>query len=477
MSSSFDIKSVARFTVVAAVIIGLVINLPVRASGQSDLQKQIDAIVADAYQPDEPGAAIIAVRNGKTVYRGARGMAEMELGVALDPEMVFRLGSITKQFTAAAIMMLVEEGKLSLDDEITKFLPDYPTNEKSITVEHLLTHTSGIKSYTNIPGWMQKKVKEQLSVKKLIDGFKDQPMEFDPGKKFNYNNSGYVLLGAIIEEASGQRYSKFIKERIFEPLGMDQSYYGNHGRIIPKRVSGYDGRPSRPRNAAYLSMSQPYAAGSLLSNVDDLAKWNAALFSGKVVSTESLEKMITAYRLADGSSAGYGYGLVPSDLRGHTAISHGGGIFGFSTFGICLPDDDVYVAVLSNCTGAAIGPGRIGNQIAALVAGEPFPVFKETRVDQEILQKYAGVYRIDEDTTRIVTAKDGRLYTKRKGGTRLEAYPSSETEFFYKSSFTHFEFVLDDDGDVTGMRVYQRGSKNFELAERIADKNQTLSRN
>ncbi|MGI9519428.1 MAG: serine hydrolase [Pirellulaceae bacterium] len=432
---------------------------------RAELVRKIDAMLEEAFAADQPGAAVIVTRGGQTEYVAARGMADLELEVPLRADMVFRLGSITKQFTAAAIMLLVEEGKVSLDDEITKFLPDYPTQGATITVEHLLTHTSGIRSYTDMPGWMETKIVNPLTVKELVDGFKNEPMDFQPDEQFRYNNSGYILLGAIIEEASGQSYADFIRERIFEPLQMSHSYYGDHADIINNRAAGYDGPLDNPQNAKYLDMSQPYAAGSLLSTVEDLGKWNRALFGGKVVNKESLERMTTNYRLADDSEAGYGYGLVPGDVRGHKSVSHGGGIFGFVTYGTYLPDHDVYVAILCNST--SHNPGRLGSRIAALAAGDPFPEFKAVEISEDILQRYVGVYKIDEESRRYVTLEDGQLFTIRTGSSRLAALPFSETEFYYEATPSHFEFVVDDEGVVTGMRMYQGGSKTAEAATKV----------
>ncbi len=186
------------------------------------LGQTLDAMLTKLYPKDAPGAAVIAVRDGKTVLRKGYGMADLELGVPIQPDMVFRIGSMTKQFTAVAILMLVEEGKLAVSDPITKFLPDYPTGGKTITVEHLLTHTSGIKSYTDMPDFLAN-IRKDYKVQELIDHFKGEPMDFAPGERYQYDNSGYFLLGAIIEKASGMSYEAFLKQRIFDVVGMTQT--------------------------------------------------------------------------------------------------------------------------------------------------------------------------------------------------------------------------------------------------------------
>ena len=429
----------------------------------------IDTLLKASFPADRPGAAVIVVKDGRTVFRKAYGMADLELGVPLQPDMVFRLGSITKQFTAAAILMLAEEGKLSLQDPIEKYLPGYPTQGHVITIEHLLTHTSGIQSYTDMPGWMTSRIQGPMTVTELVDGFKKEPMQFAPGERWAYNNSGYVLLGAIVEKASGKTYEAFVRERIFQPLGMTASYYDSTEPIIPKRAPGYTREGDQPRNARYLSMTQPYAAGSLASTVDDLARWDASLYTETLLKKASLERAWTPYVLKDGKPTGYGYGWGVSKLRGRRAIAHGGGIFGFSTYAVRLPDERVYVAVLCNSDSPSADPGYVAKKIAALAVGDPFPEPAAITLDPKILERYAGVYRIDETSTRTVTVENGRLYTQRSGGERLEVRPGSETEFFYDKSLTRLRFVLDASGRATEMLIFPEGADEPERAPRVAD--------
>jgi CubicO group peptidase (beta-lactamase class C family) len=248
------------------------------------------------YKADEPGASVIVVRDGKVILHKGYGRANMELGVPIEPDMVFRTGSITKQFTAVAVLMLAEQGKLSLEDDVTKFFPDYPTKGQKITIEHLLTHTSGIKSYTSIPEWIPLWRKD-MTTSEMIALFKDKPMDFAPGERYAYNNSAYFLLGAIIEKLSGQTYADFIEKNIFAPLGMKHSYYDDTARIIARRVAGYSKGKDGFVNAAYLSTSQPYAAGSLCSTVGDLVAWANKLSSGAIVSPASYREMTTPVKL------------------------------------------------------------------------------------------------------------------------------------------------------------------------------------
>ena len=426
-------------------------------------------ILSSTYKADEPGAAALVAKGGDIVYIGAVGMADLELKVPLAPDMVFEIGSITKQFTAAAIMLLVEEGKLAVSDPMTKHLPSYPSYGQGITIEHLLTHTSGIVSYTGIPGYMATRVRNDVTVQQLIDVFKDLPVEFAPGERYAYNNSGYILLGAIVEAASGTRYEDFVRKRIFEPLGMKTAYYGCATCIIPRRASGYDGGPNGFMNQRYLSFTQPYAAGSLMMSVSDLHRWSRALFSGKVVSPASLKQMTTPYVLKSGEPTTYGYGLTIGTLRGRRAIRHGGGIFGFSTDALYLPDQDVFVAVFSNAAGGGTGPGLPASKFAALALGDPFPEFTAVTVPEDVLRRYVGVYEVSKDVRRTVTLRDGALYTQRTGGPVTRATPASPTRFFYQTSLSYFDFVVEG-GRVTAMVMYQDGAAQGERAVRVADK-------
>jgi CubicO group peptidase (beta-lactamase class C family) len=460
---------VLSFASVALLVAAVAVPVPARAqSVVTDAGALYGDVLHSAYPADQPGAAAVVARGADVEYLGAAGMANLELGVPLAPDMVFEIGSITKQFTAAAIMMLAEEGKLSLDDPITRHLADYPAYGDGITIEHLLTHTSGIFSYTNIDEYMMKEIRKDIPVAELIDVFKDVPVEFAPGERFKYSNSGYVLLGAIIESASGMSYEDFIKARIFEPLGLKHTSYGSHTRVIPNRAAGYARVEGEYINAPFLSMTQPYSAGALMSTVEDLHAWNRALFGGRVVSAESLQRMTTPYVLTGGDTTSYGYGLGVRDVRGRHAIGHGGGIFGYVTDAVYVPDADVFVAVFSNNTGIDVGPGFVATKLAAIALGEPYPEWTEVAVSQDVLQRYVGVYEIEPNVQRIVTVEEGALFTQRTGGRRSHAYPSSEIHFFYRGSFSHFEFVLEGD-EVTAMLMYQGGAETPERAAKVSD--------
>ena len=285
------------------------------AAATPDQIARIDARFRAAYPASGPGAAVIVVQDGKTVLRAGYGFANVELGVPVRPDMVFRVGSATKQFTSACILKLVEQGKLRLDDPISKYFPDYPAAGRTVTLEQLLTHTSGIRSATDMPAWYPH-MREDWTVSELIDFFKNEPLDFAPGSRWHYSNSGYILLGAILEKVTGRPYEEIVADWIFRPLGMKNTRYGSEAPIIPGRADGYRMTPDGVINAPYLSMTQPFSAGALVSTVDDLARWQSALDRGEVLSAESRRRMWTPVVLPDGRSDAVRIRLGHLELRG-----------------------------------------------------------------------------------------------------------------------------------------------------------------
>jgi len=447
-------KNIRIFPVI--LILAMSLQLEAVATGpDKKLAAEIDAVMNEIYKPCEPGAAVVVRRDGQTIFRKGYGLADLELGVKVEPDMVFRLGSITKQFTAVAVLLLAEQGKLSLGDEIGKYIPAFPTGDKTVTIEHLLTHTSGIKSYTNMEEWLPLWRKD-MTPGEIIGMSKDKPFEFNPGERWNYNNTGYVMLGAIIEKVSGQTYEEFIQTNIFTPLGMNHSHYDNTERVISRRVPGYQKGNDGFINAPFLSMTQPYAAGSLLSSVDDMAVWNYAVFSGKLLKKEWLDKAFTPYRLANGESTGYGYGWFISDLRGHRGIEHGGGINGFTSFGIYLPADRVYVAVLTNSVIHPRYPESLALRIAELVLGLPQIDRKPVVLPVGELDALVGVYENHDGEARYITREGTQFFSQRTGGAKHEILASSPTEFFFADTPTLILFNKNSQGGIDGLRVQGR---------------------
>ena len=344
----------------------LVLVGSIQGLGQS-LEQKYDSLMSKVFEKDVPGGVALVSAGGEILYRKAFGMANLELGVKMDPDHVFRIGSNTKQFTAIAILKLYEEGKLNLQDEITKYIPDYPTRGRKITIEHLLTHTSGIKSYTGMKDWTPELRKIHHTPEQIIDFFKYERFDFKPGVKFKYNNSGYILLGYIIEIVSGKTYEQYITENIFKPLGMGSSHYDSDSMNIMNKATGYRKEGEEYKPADYVDMSNPYAAGALVSNVDDIFKWYRALMQYQVVSEPVLNLAHKPYKLRNGESTSYGYGWFVSKCDGAAAIEHSGGINGFLSYVIYLPDEEILVVMLSNCTSSTHqGIAGIAREIATI---------------------------------------------------------------------------------------------------------------
>ncbi|HSS51197.1 MAG TPA: serine hydrolase [Thermoanaerobaculia bacterium] len=425
-------------------------SLPARAAAPpGDLAAYSEHLLATTYPADQPGAAALVMKDGQVVLRKGFGMANLELGIPVSPDMVFELGSITKQFTAASILLLQERGQLRVEDEITKYLPDFPTHGQKITVENLLTHTSGIPSYTGLPEWMPR-VREDMKLTDLIAMFKDKPLEFTPGEKWEYDNSGYILLGAIIEKVSGKSYEQFVEEEIFQKLGMAHSRYGHAEEIVPLRAAGYEKDDKGFYNARYLSMTQPYAAGSLMSTVDDLAIWDRALSSETLLKKASLDRMFTAVKIKSGLSTHYGYGMGVSEVAGKRFLAHGGGIFGFVTIIARVPDERLLVVILSNNEASNPPPEALALRIAAKALGQPFEDRKPVALDAKTLDDYVGVYRFDAETVRSISREGTKLFAQRSGGRKAEIFASGRDDFYYEDDDSRLHFRRDAQGKVTG---------------------------
>lgn len=426
-------------SLVAAVLVALATP----AFAANDIAAQLDAIVAPHFSADAPGAAVLVKKGDKVLLRKAYGLADVELGVPLRPEHIFRLGSVTKQFTSAAIMMLVDEGKLALGDDVRKYVPAYPKKSATVTIEHLLTHTGGVPNYTEQPAF-HKRSREDLSHDELLATFKDVPLEFTPGEKFNYSNSGYYLLGMVIEKVSGKSYAQFLDERIWKPLGMTHSSYGDDDRIIRGRVLGYERAGKEIRNADMISMKLPFAAGSLVSSVDDMALWDRAIADGKLLSKASWARVFTSAKLKDGSATHYGFGwVVGGSVQGHPTVWHNGGIPGFSTAILRMPDERVVVVVLCNSIPQPTAPEELALKLAAAAIGKPLVDPKAIAVAPATLDRYVAVYKVD-DKVRVVVRRDGdHLTVQRTGGPLLTLAAESDTKFFVKDTLLRFAFTHD----------------------------------
>jgi CubicO group peptidase (beta-lactamase class C family) len=405
--------------------------------------------------------SVLVTKNDEVLFEQSYGFANLEWNVRHTPASKFRLGSITKQFTAAAILLLEERGQLKTDDPVSKYLPDTPAAWEKVTIHHLLTHTSGIPSFTSFPDYNTWKLSANDAAK-TVNHFRDRPLEFQPGEKFAYSNSGYVLLGYVIERVSGKSYATFVRENLLQSLGMSDSGYDSNAEILPQRVSGYESGPNGLRNASFIDMHVPHAAGALYSTPRDLLRWTQGLFGGKLLSPAALAKMITP------NKSDYACGLFVHSVGGRKLIEHSGGIDGFNTHLAYYPAEKITIVVLSNVAGRA--PSELSHQLAGVMFGEDVKLPRE-RHEIELplatLQNYVGVYQLNPRITNTIRLVDGRLTTQLSGQRPLPIFAESETKFFLKVVDAQVEFFKDDAGRVTHLVQYQNGRE--QKAPRISD--------
>ncbi len=352
------------------------------------IQDQIDAIIENAINEIQlVGASGGVMRNNEVILARGYGYADLNKKVEATEHTVYRIGSITKQFTALAIMVLVEQGKVNLNDIMLDYLPNYPQRDHKVTIDQLLNHTSGIKSYTDIEKFWEISERD-LSRNEIVDLFSSEPIEFSPGENFQYNNSGYYLLGLIIENVSGMSYADFLKTNVWQPLEMFDTYYLGKIKNVKNIATGYDHKDNGFVLARALGMDNPFSGGSLGSSVLDLLKWQTALNENKLISRQSYNKMIEPGILTDGKHTTYGYGFFMSNLNGHRKIDHGGTINGFRAQLSAYPDDGFTVTVLCNLNSAP--QAQLESQVSRLMLGIPEIVIDEIHVSEDDLEIYTG---------------------------------------------------------------------------------------
>ncbi len=394
-----------------------------------------------------PGCAIMVRQGGKVVLSAGYGMADLEHGVRVTPETVFQSGSMGKQFTATAVMMLVEERKLSLDDPISKHLT-VPSRWSNLTVRHLLTHTSGLGDYPE--DFSLQKNYTEADLLKMITA---QPLAFAAGEKWNYSNLGYVTLGLLIRKVSGKFYGDLLQERIFGPLGMKHTRIINEADIIPNRAAGYELKDGVLKNQEWVSPTvNTTADGSLYFTIEDIARWDEALAAEKLLSRAGFEQMWTPVKLKSGSTAPYGFGWgIHTTKSGHRMLEHGGAWQGFVSYIARCPDDRLSVVVFCNRAGA--NAGYIAKRVAGFYLPELAPqAHTAVKLDPVLLRSYAGEYRLEERFTIKVAVASDRLETTWLGQ-KVVMVPHSETAFFEEDSDRTFRFVKDDKSNVISLVI------------------------
>jgi CubicO group peptidase (beta-lactamase class C family) len=410
---------IGRSTRSSSILVGLALSAISSAVAQlppkASVARVVDSLAKDFIASrGAPGVSIAVVRDRDTLVMAGWGKADLENDVMATAHTVYRIGSITKQFTASAVMQLVEQGKVRLDDSIGSYLPSLPAAWHAVTVRQLLNHTSGIPSYTDIgPRWIRR-WGEEMPPDTLVALTAGDTLWFKPGSSWRYDNSGYVVLGMLVSKVAERPWATDIVERFAKPLGLTDTRNCDTRSIIKHRAQGYEPAQGEWVNAQYLAMSQPYAAGALCSSVGDLARWNRALGSGQVVKPASYATMTTPEGAAATAALKYGFGLARDTLAGRTVISHGGGINGFITSNAWFPAERLSVTVLTN-SGAARPDGLLA-QVARAALGAPLlrPPAKVAITAAE-LAKYVGVYELKVGAQSVDFAfseRNGELYAQ-----------------------------------------------------------------
>jgi len=425
-----------------------------QAANPEEEAARLDAYLRAAEQVRQFQGTVIVARKGVPVLERGYGYASLEFKVPNGPETKFLIGSITKQFTAALILRLQEQGRLSVDDPVTKYLPAYPADPWGrVTLHHLLTHPAGVPSYPDDEALMSRRGLD-LTVAEIEETFRDKPLQFEPGSDWRYSNSGYFVLGLVIEAVAGTSYEQFLQDQILAPMRMHATGYAHNETILPNRACGYRGEGGSWQNAMHVSMRVPFSAGALYATAHDRLVWDVALGAEKVLRAGSKERMFTPVK------QNYGYGWMIADQQGHRLIGHGGGIDGFTSHFARYPDDRVTIIVL--CNNEAVEASSVGNDLAAIVFGWPYdlPVRKEpAAIDAARLDDYPGVYPLGDGQYRIIRRDGDGLTSQRSGGPLFRLFPEARDLFFYEHDHAStITFERDGAGMVVAHVMHQRGS-------------------
>ncbi len=418
------------------------------------IDPHIDIQIKAQIQPDKPGAAVAVIHEGTVIHQAGYGLANIEWNIPITTDTVFKIASITKTFSATAIMMLVEQGKIALNASITDYLPDYHTAGHHVTVQHLLNHTSGIHNFTDpLPGEdLLAKLRRSVTPSQMLAEFSRIPFEFKPGSQSCYSNSNYVLLGQIIEKVSGQTYEEFLQAHILNPLAMDQTCFLNDNSIIPRFASGYLKKGNGMLPAPYLSMSWAYSAGDMASTVKDLLLWDTAVSESALLKTDSQEKMHTPLPLEDGSLHSRGYGWSVTQYEGHRAFYHSGGIPGYASILLRLPDEHLSIVILSNYDGG-IDPCHLSTTIIRQILDLPEIRHRPYIMGGNAITRYIGQYALIQ-----ITAEEGKFFFVSEhpftGAIKTRIMPISSTQF-YNTDYPEelLTFTDEQDGVFTTLLV------------------------
>ena len=430
-----------------------------QASASRSLAATIDSLVEAVRAADRtPGITVAVVRGQDTLVMTGYGLANVEDSVRATSRSVFHIASLTKQFTAAAVMRLVEQGKLRLDGNVGDYLPDYSGPARRVTLHQLLTHTAGVPNYTSMGARFASQSRLDLTHEQMLAIWGGDSLVFTPGTRWEYSNSGYYLLGMIIEKVSGETYAQHLRRTQWEPLGLTQTTYCSLRDIIPYRARSYGVQNGVLFNAPPMGVNTAFAAGGLCSTPRDLVRWTRALHGGQVVSAESFSRMITPVQLANGTTNPYGYGLTNARVGNVAAVQHGGGINGFSANLAHYPMQNLTIVVIVN---GPTSSSTLGQRIAYLMLGLKDPAAVDEATTPAQRARYVGTYQFEppsRDQLRIFE-KDGRLMAEMAGSAAIPLrFAGGETFYGPDGSKIEFTFVTSG-GRVTGFTFAPSGSK------------------
>lgn len=396
--------------------------------------------------------SVMITQKGKTLLNHGYGLRNVTKNLPNNPNSIFQIGSVTKQFTAAIILKLQENEQLNLLDKISMYFPDYPNGDK-IRVEHLLTHTSGIFNYTDDREFMQTKAMNPISQKEMLNTFSNKPLKFVPGSDFEYSNSNYILLGYIIEKVTNKPYEKVVEQMIFKPLKMSSSGFDFNKLHNTDQAKGYIVySKENSKESDEFDPTVSYAAGGMYTTTADLNKWLIGLASDKIISKELYKKATKPYKNK------YGYGNYINSFSGKTLIAHGGLTFGYTSYLGRIVEDDLNIIILNNITNYAIND--IANDILAILYDKPYnlpEVLKEVTVSSEILKKYIGTYQIAPQVVVDITVENGQLFGQATGQGKILFTAKSEESFFIKGADISIDFKKDTSGNISELILTDGG--------------------
>ena len=454
------------------IFISLIISVNLQAQEKNKIPG-LDNYISNIFKKLQiglmPGASVLVSQNGDIIYQKGFGYADIEKKIPITPVTKFKIGSISKQFTAAAILKLQEEGKIKTEDKLSKYIPDFPRGNE-VTIYQLLTHTSGIHDYNSTPNL---DITKPVTPQALLDIIKKLPYDFNPGERYLYNNSGYFILGYIVAKISGKTLGDYLNETFFKPLGMNNTGIYETNKVLNYEAQGYSIKGETVKKADFQEMSWAFGVGSIYSTTKDLYKWNEAIFNGKVLSEATLKAAFTQAVLNSGGKVDYGYGWFLSTNRGLKFIQHSGVSNGFYSYLERQPENKLTVCVLYNSlpTPEGINPISNGQVISEFILSDKMEKQNigviETTVSENILKKYVGRYNYGHAMAMLVTLKDKQLFGQITGQPQNPLKPISANEFYFKVMNAKIKFASDSFSNVERIIQYQDGV-SFE-ANRLKD--------